>query len=83
MAPIACLVDAIIEKIPGLNKIDFSLDGLQEKIGVFGEPIVICSLLGTIIGFLAGYNAQEALPLGMVFTVVHCKKRAAALAAEE
>lgn len=65
MAPIACLVDAIIEKIPGLNKIDFSLDGLQEKIGVFGEPIVIGSLLGTIIGFLAGYNAQEALPLGI------------------
>ena len=65
MAPIACLVDAIIEKIPGLNKVDFSVEGLQEKIGVFGEPIVIGSLLGAIIGFLAGYSAQEALPLGI------------------
>lgn len=65
MAPIACLVDAIIEKIPGLNKVDVSVEGLQEKIGVFGEPIVIGSLLGAVIGFLAGYSAQEALPLGI------------------
>lgn len=65
MAPIACLVDAIIEKIPGLNKVDLSVEGLQEKIGVFGEPIVIGSLLGAVIGFLAGYSAQEALPLGI------------------
>lgn len=70
MAPIACLVDAIIDKIPGLNKIDVSADALQEKVGVLGEPIVIGGLLGTIIGFLAGYGPQQALPLGVKMSAV-------------
>lgn len=65
MAPIACLVDAVIEKIPGLNKVNISIESLQEKIGVLGEPVVMGSFLGTIIGFLAGYDAQAALPLGI------------------
>ena len=70
MAPIACLIDAIIEKIPGLKKINFSVEGLQEKIGVLGEPVVIGFVLGSIIGFLAGYNPQLALPLGVKMAAV-------------
>ena len=70
MAPIACTVDAIIEKIPGLNKINISVEGLQEKIGVLGEPVVIGAILGTIIGFLAGYGPQSALPLGIKMAAV-------------
>lgn len=70
MAPIACLVDAIIDKIPGVKKINFSVEGLQEKIGVLGEPVVIGFVLGSVIGFLAGYNPQEALPLGVKMAAV-------------
>lgn len=70
MAPIACVIDAIIEKIPGLNKIDLTADALQEKVGVLAEPIVIGGLLGTVIGFLAGYGPQEALPLGVKMSAV-------------
>ena len=46
MAPIACLVDALIEKIPGLNKVNISIESLQEKIGVLGEPVVSVAILG-------------------------------------
>lgn len=70
MAPIACLVDAIIDKIPGVKKIKFSVEGIQEKIGVLGEPVVIGFALGTIIGFLSGSGAQEALPLGVKMAAV-------------
>lgn len=70
MAPVACLVDWIIEKIPGVNKINFSVEGLQERIGVLGEPVVIGAILGTVIGALAGYGPQAALPLGIKMAAV-------------
>lgn len=34
MAPLACFVDEVIEKIPGLRKVNFSIKGLQKKVGV-------------------------------------------------
>ncbi len=70
MAPFACLIDWIIDKIPGLNKIDLTADTLQEKVGVLAEPVVIGGILGTAIGFLAGYDAQSALPLGIKMSAV-------------
>lgn len=70
MAPVACAADAVIDRIPGLNKIDVSADSLQEKVGVLGEPIVIGGILGAVVGFLAGYGPQEALPLGIKMSAV-------------
>ena len=70
MGPIACVVDAIIDKIPVVRKIDISADSLQEKVGVLGEPIVIGGILGVVVGFLAGYGPQEAFPLGVKMSAV-------------
>lgn len=70
MGPIACVIDAILNKIPGINKIDISAESLQEKVGVLGEPIVIGGILGTVVGFLAGYDPQQALPLGVKMSAV-------------
>ena len=64
LAPFACAIDAIIEKIPGLNKINLTADKLQEKVGVLG------GLLGTLVGALAGYNFQAALQLGIKMSAV-------------
>lgn len=65
MGVIACVVDAIMDKIPGIRKISITADSLQKKIGVFGEPIIIGGILGTAVGFLAGYTPKDALPLGV------------------
>ncbi len=70
MGPIACLIDAILDKIPGVKNIDITADSLQEKVGILGEPIVIGGILGAIIGFLAGYTPQKALPLGVEMSAV-------------
>lgn len=70
MAPIACLVDVVIDKIPGVKNVDITADSLQEKVGVLGEPIVIGGILGAVIGFLAGYSPKEALPLGVNMSAV-------------
>ena len=65
MGVIACVIDAILDKIPGIRKISITADSLQKKIGVFGEPIIIGGILGTAVGFLAGYTPKDALPLGV------------------
>lgn len=70
LAPFAFAIDAIIEKIPGLNKIDFSIDNLQEKVGVLAEPIVIGGILGGVVGFLAGYDFSAAFQLGIKMSAV-------------
>ena len=41
MGPVACVIDVIIDKIPGIKKINITADSLQEKVGVLAEPIVI------------------------------------------
>lgn len=70
MAPVACLVDMVMEKIPGMNQINFSMDQLQEKVGVFAEPVVMGGIIGSGIGLLAGYRLDAALPLGMEMAAV-------------
>ncbi len=63
--PIAVMVDAIIEKIPGLRNIHFSTDGIQKKFGAFGEPVVVGFIMGLAIGLLAGYDLQNVLQLAV------------------
>lgn len=64
-APIAVTIDAIIEKIPVLKKIEFTSEKIEEKFGVLGEPVVIGLILGAIVGFLAGYNLKDILQLAV------------------
>ncbi|MGM9536536.1 MAG: PTS galactitol transporter subunit IIC, partial [Intestinibacter sp.] len=70
LAPIACVIDAIIEKIPGLKNIDITADSLQEKVGVLAEPVVIGGILGTVVGLLAGYDVAASLKLGINMSAV-------------
>ena len=70
MAPVACLTELAIEKIPGLRQINFSLDRLQEKAGVLAEPVVIGGIIGSGIGLLAGFRPDEAFPLGVEMAAV-------------
>lgn len=70
MAPIAVIVDAIIEKIPGLNKIDLDSEKIEKRLGMFGQPIVVAFFLGLIIGVLAGYELKDVLQLAMKVAAV-------------
>ena len=52
-APIAMAINWVIDKIPGLNKIDLNLEKIQEQFGVLGEPVFIGTVIGIFIGFFA------------------------------
>lgn len=59
-APIAFAMDWLIDKIPGLNKIDINVESLQKRFGVFGDPVLLGSMIGLVIGVLAGYGFLPA-----------------------
>lgn len=65
LGPIAVLVDTLIEKVPGLNRIHFSADDVQKRFGPFGEPVTVGFVMGILIGLLAGYDAKGVLQLAV------------------
>lgn len=68
-APIAMAVNWVIERIPGLNKLDINLEEMQNRFGVIGEPVFLGTVIGWIIGFFAyGVSLDSlkvVLPLGV------------------
>ncbi|MBA4496359.1 PTS galactitol transporter subunit IIC [Paenactinomyces guangxiensis] len=70
LGPLAVPIDWLIEKIPGLKKINFNAEKVEEKLGVLGEPMIIGGVLGIVIGFLAGYETKSVLQLGIQMAAV-------------
>lgn len=64
-APIMYALNKIEDKIPGFNKINLDPEKLQEKIGIFGEPLTMGLILGLVLGVLGKYNAANTLTLGV------------------
>ncbi|HCX64393.1 MAG TPA: PTS galactitol transporter subunit IIC, partial [Eubacteriaceae bacterium] len=75
-APIALVLNKTMDRIPLVNKIDVDAKKLEGKLGVFGEPV----LMGTIIGFVIGnvangvgalqQNLQLAITMGAVLVLI-------------
>ena len=63
--PIGLLGNAIIDRIPGLNKLNADPETIQKRFGVFGEPMMIGLILGVVIGILAKYDLKGVLNLGI------------------
>ncbi|GAB2021144.1 PTS galactitol transporter subunit IIC [Pseudolactococcus yaeyamensis] len=63
--PIALVVNKMIDVIPGINKININMETAQRRFGVFGEPILLGTFMGLIIGILAGYDVTKVLTLAV------------------
>ena len=63
--PIALVINKILDVIPGINKIDIDAETLQKRFGVFGEPLIIGTVIGIGIGIGAGYDLKGVLVLGI------------------
>ncbi|KRM35471.1 PTS system galactitol-specific IIC component [Agrilactobacillus composti DSM 18527 = JCM 14202] len=68
--PFAIGVNWLIERIPGLNKIDFDADKLKKKFGILGDPILLGVIIGILLGFLARYPVSKVLQLGIILSAV-------------
>lgn len=63
-------MNKVLDIIPGINKIEINAEDLQEKFGVFGEPILIGTILGILIGIGAGYDVKGVLETGITLGAV-------------
>ncbi|EHG3446035.1 PTS galactitol transporter subunit IIC [Salmonella enterica] len=63
--PTGLLFDKIIDKIPGVNRIHIDPENVQKKMGIFGEPMMVGTILGVLLGIIAGYDFKHILLLGI------------------
>lgn len=63
--PIVLVMNKILDKIPGINKIKADPETVQKKLGVVGQPIFLGFILGAVFGLLAGYDITKLLQLSV------------------
>lgn len=68
--PLGIAVNWLIERIPGIKKIDLNPEKITSTIGVIGEPITLATVLGAGLGFLAGWPLVDVLPLAVKVAAV-------------
>jgi PTS system galactitol-specific IIC component len=51
--PIIKGLNWVVEKIPGLRDIYWDSEGMQKRLGVFGQPIIMGATLGLLFGLIA------------------------------
>jgi len=68
--PFAIAINWIIEKIPGLNKVDIDAEKMKKRFGIMGDPIFLGVVIGIIIGILAQYPVAKILQLGIILSAV-------------
>ncbi len=68
--PFAIVTNWIIERIPGLNKIDLDAEKMKKRFGILGDPILLGVIIGILLGILAHYTVAETLKLGIILSAV-------------
>lgn len=64
-APVAWALNKVWDAIPGLNKLNASPKGIQEKFGFVGEPMFMGFIIGAAISLLAHDSIQTVLIVAM------------------
>ncbi|TOM59401.1 PTS galactitol transporter subunit IIC, partial [Vibrio parahaemolyticus] len=63
--PFGIATNYIIEKIPGVSKINLEPETINKKFGVFGEPLTLGFILGLVLALMAGYSISESVALAV------------------
>ena len=61
-APFALLaipINWVIERIPGLNKLEADPETVQRRFGVFGEPVILGLVIGLVLGILGFWDFAD------------------------
>ncbi|MCD8122505.1 MAG: PTS galactitol transporter subunit IIC [Clostridiales bacterium] len=68
--PIVYVMMWILDRIPGINKVEIDADWLRKKFGIFGEPMMMGLIIGIILAILAGSEPEVILQTGIGLAAV-------------
>ncbi|UQD51957.1 PTS galactitol transporter subunit IIC [Bacillus methanolicus] len=60
----------LVQKIPFIKNLNADPETIQKRFGIFGEPIFMGLILGSVLGLLAGYPAGKIIKIGMSMAAV-------------
>ncbi|WP_256210112.1 PTS transporter subunit IIC [Streptococcus gallolyticus] len=63
--PFVWIINKIIDHIPGLKYWDISLEKLQKRLGLMGDPAIIGVIVGLILGVLTKQDITTIVPMAM------------------
>lgn len=55
----------LLDRIPGINKINWSTDNVQKRLGLFGEPMMMGLIIGILLSAVAGMPLNQVLTTGV------------------
>ncbi|MGX7198171.1 PTS galactitol transporter subunit IIC [Enterococcus olivae] len=55
----------LLDRIPGINKINWSTENVQKRLGIFGEPMMMGLIIGVLLSAVAGMPISEILTTGV------------------
>lgn len=62
---VAAPINWVIDRIPGLNKVNFNIKSVQKYLGLFGDPMMLGLILGIAMGALAMFPVDKAFLTGV------------------
>lgn len=51
----------LLDKIPGINKINWTTEKIQQRLGIFGEPMMMGLIIGGLLSTVAGMPVADIL----------------------
>lgn len=63
-------INWVLDHLPGINRINFTLGDIQKKLGPLSDPTLFCFLTGVVIGLLSDQEIGGALMVGFVMTIL-------------
>lgn len=68
--PYAVIGDKLLDKIPGIRKLNADPESIKKKLGLFGEPMIIGLIMGLLLGIGAGYDVKGTMEVGFKLAAV-------------
>ncbi|MBV7440182.1 PTS sugar transporter subunit IIC [Weeksellaceae bacterium TAE3-ERU29] len=63
MVPFAIVINKVLDKIPGFDKLYIDAEGMKKKFGLLGEPLFLGIVIGAGVGVFARYDFSHFFSL--------------------